>query len=172
MATTARVSPPANAAGGDPISGSALALQPESLQAFNRLYATLWSRGELEHNYKEIARLRNARTTNCVFCKNVRFEQAKVAGLTEAKVDLIRDNYASSALSDKEKLVIAYTDVFLKNPAALTDELKSAMTEHFSEAQIVELTAGLAMFMGFSKIAVSLGGMPDSLPVFTMPTPV
>ena len=45
------------------------------------------------------------------------------------------------------------------------------MLAHFTPAEIVELTAGLALFMGFSKIAVSLGGMPDALPVNVQPTP-
>jgi hypothetical protein len=35
----------------------------------------------------------------------------------------------------------------------------------------VELTAGLALFFGFSKIAIALGGIPDGLPVMEVPTP-
>jgi hypothetical protein len=47
------------------ISASVLAEQPEALVAFLRLYGTLWSHGEVEHSIKEIARLRNARITDC-----------------------------------------------------------------------------------------------------------
>jgi alkylhydroperoxidase family enzyme len=66
MASEARVGAPPNA-GDDPVSSSALAWQPETLAAFNQLYGTLWSRGVLDHSAKEMARLRNARVTNCVF---------------------------------------------------------------------------------------------------------
>jgi hypothetical protein len=45
------------------------------------------------------------------------------------------------------------------------------MLAFFTPAELVELTAGLALFMGFSKIAVALGGLPESLPVFVQPTP-
>lgn len=158
-------------AGNDPISGSALALQPEALAAFNQLYGTLWSRGVLDHPSKELARLRNARKTNCVFCKNVRFSQAKADGLSEDQVAQIEDAYESSDLSQRQKLILRYTDVFLTDPGAIDAALKSAMKKEFSDQEIVELTAGLALFMGFSKIAVSLGGMPESLPTFEMPTP-
>jgi hypothetical protein len=41
-----------------------------------------------------------------VFCKNVRFEQAITAGLTEEKVDLITDEYGNSKLTEKEKELI------------------------------------------------------------------
>jgi hypothetical protein len=45
------------------------------------------------------------------------------------------------------------------------------MLRHFKPAEIVELTAAISIFMGFSKIAVSLGGMPESLPLRIEPTP-
>ena len=170
MSSAARIQPPANA-GSDPVNGSALGHQPELLAAFNRLYATLWSRGVLDHPAKEIARLRNARITNCVFCRNVRFAQARADGLGEEQVELIRDDFERSALDERAKLIIRYADAFLKDPAGLEEETRREMLQRFSPAQIVELTAGLALFMGFSKIAVSIGGMPESLPTMVMPTP-
>jgi len=170
MSGQPRVKPPANA-GDDPIDGSALALQPETMAAFNQLYGTLWSRGVLDAPAKEIARLRNARTTNCVFCRSVRFDAAVEEGLSEDKVDQITDDFEVSDLCERDKLILRYTDKFLKDPGGLTDDIKAQMRDTFSDEQIVELTAGLALFMGFSKIAVSLGGMPDSLPRMVMPTP-
>jgi len=62
----ARIAPPEDA-GSDPISGSALGHQPESLLAFMKLYGTLWSHGILDHSTKEMARIRNARTVDCGF---------------------------------------------------------------------------------------------------------
>ncbi len=49
----------------DAISQSPLALQPEALARFLHLYGLLWSRGEVDHTAKEVARLRNARSTDC-----------------------------------------------------------------------------------------------------------
>ena len=170
MNAAARINPTANA-GNDAVNGSALAHQPQALAAFNTLYATLWSRGVLDHPAKEIARLRNARVTNCVYCRNVRFDQARQDGLGEDQVAMITDAFAESTLDARSKLIITYADVFLKNPAGMTDALRAQMRATFSPEQIVELTAALALFMGFSKIAVSIGGMPDSLPTMVIPTP-
>ena len=170
MSNGPRIRPPADA-GSDPVNGSALGHQPALLAAFNRLYATLWSHGELDHPAKEIARLRNARITNCVFCRNVRFARAREDGLEETQVEQITDDYAASDLDPRSKLIIRYADVFLKNPGGLDEQTRAEMLSTFTPAQIVELTAGLALFMGFSKIAVSIGGMPDSLPTMVVPTP-
>jgi alkylhydroperoxidase family enzyme len=58
------VSAPAGGSG-DPVRASALGHQPEALERFLRLYGVLWSRGVLEHATKEVARIRNARITDC-----------------------------------------------------------------------------------------------------------
>jgi len=165
-----RVKPP-RGGGGDPISGSALGHQPETLLAFLKLYGTLWSHGVLDQATKELARIRNARTVNCTICKSIRFDGARKEGLTEALVDQIRDGYETSELSARQKAVLRFTDAFLSPTPEPDASLRREMLAHFTPAELVELTAGLALFMGFSKIAVSLGGMPESLPVNVQPTP-
>jgi alkylhydroperoxidase family enzyme len=165
-----RVAPPRTDSP-DPIQASPLALQPELLQAFLRLYGTLWSHGALDHSTKEIARIRNARVIGCPICKAIRFAGARREGLDESVLDLVRDGHEASALSDRHKTVLRYVDVFLGDPGALPDELRGALLAHLEPAQVVELTAALALFMGFSKIAVALGGLPDEIPVHEQPTP-
>ena len=165
-----RVRPPATASA-DPIQASPLALQPDLLARFLRLYGTLWSRGELDHSTKEIARIRNARTIGRPICKAIRFSGARREGLTEDVLDLVRDGYQESALSERHKAVLRYVDAFLTDPGTLADDVRSALLDHFRPAQVVELTAAVALFMGFSKIAIALGGLPDRIPVHEQPTP-
>jgi alkylhydroperoxidase family enzyme len=85
---------------------------------------------------------------------------------------LIADGFEASALDARAKAVIRYTDVFLRGGHGLDDDLRAEMLTHFTPAQIVELTAGIALFMGFSKIAVSLGTAPADMPTMVVPTPV
>jgi AhpD family alkylhydroperoxidase len=154
--------PPALSEDADPaISKSALSEQPEALVAFLRLYGTLWSHGQLEQRIKEVARLRNARITNCAYCRSVRFEGARAEGLSEDRVDLIDDDYAISELSAREKVVLRFTDTFLREPGGLTDELRREVLDEFSASDVVELTTG---------IAVTLGPPPE-MPVMVVPTP-
>ncbi len=44
---------------------SRLAHVPELEAAFWKLYGEFWSNGALDHRTKEVARIRNARVTNC-----------------------------------------------------------------------------------------------------------
>jgi AhpD family alkylhydroperoxidase len=166
-----RIRPPSTESR-DPVQSSALAHQPELLGAFTRIYATLWSHGVVDHPTKEMTRLRNARITDCSFCRNVRFSKARADGLTEELVDEIQDGYRQSEmLTDRQKAALHFTDAFLRDPASDDPALRAELLRHFTPEQIVELAAGVALFMGFSKIAVALGQAPNDMPVLVMPTP-
>ncbi|HXQ61996.1 MAG TPA: carboxymuconolactone decarboxylase family protein [Acidimicrobiales bacterium] len=155
----------------DPARGFSAA-QPSLFASFERLYAVLWSGGVVDHPSKEVARLRNARVTGCRFCRNVRFARARQDGLTEELVELVADGYEASALSDAHKAVLHLADAFLVDPRAGVDvATRGSLVSHYGSAGTVELTAGLALFMGFSKIAVALGAFPDDFPTTVIPTP-
>jgi AhpD family alkylhydroperoxidase len=165
-----RLAPP-EAPGADAISSSVLAHQPELLRAFLRLYGTLWSHGVVDHPTKEVLRIRNARVTDCNYCKNVRFSEARRQGLDEASVSLVDDGWEASSLSERHKAALRLADAFLLDPHGLTREVRARLLEHFSAPEIVEMTAGLALFMGFSKITVVLGREPVAMPTTVVPTP-
>jgi alkylhydroperoxidase family enzyme len=66
--------------------------------------------------------------------------------------------------------VIRYVDAFLTDPHGLSPRLRRELLEQFRAEQVVELTAAVALFMGFSKIAIALGPPPD-MPTLVVPTP-
>ena len=156
---------------GHMIRDSALGLVPETLDAYLELNLRIWKSGPLRPAEIEMARLRNARTVNCVFCKSVRYDLAVADGLDEARVAMIDDDYEHSDLSEREKLILAYTDQYLGDPAAIGGALKSSLLECFSTAELVHLSMAIAHFNGFSRCAVALGGMPDDLPLMEISLP-
>ena len=153
------------------IRDSALGLVPETLDYYIALNRKVWECGPLAPAEIEIARLRNARTVNCVFCKSVRYDIAKADGLSEDKVAMIQDDFRESALSEREKLIVAFTDQFLNDPSGLTEQLKAELLAEFTSEALVHLSLVVAHFSGFSRCAVSLGGMPDELPTMEMSVP-
>ena len=155
----------------DPIQASPLALQPASLAAFLRCYGTLWSRGVLDQSTKEVARIRNARRVDCPICKAIRFAGARREGLTEDVVDRIRDDWSQRELTPRHKAALRAVDAFHDDAGALDAEARRALRAELKPEEIVELGAGIALFLGFSKIAVALGGLPDEIPVHEQPTP-
>ena len=92
MGSVARVEAPEQKTG-DVIRDSALGLVPETIDEIARLNRHVWRSGSVRASLLEIVRLRNARTVNCQFCKSVRYDLARQDGLTEDKVEQIRDSY-------------------------------------------------------------------------------
>lgn len=156
---------------GNMIADSALGLVPETLPAYLAMNRAIWESGPLKPAEIEIARLRNARKVNCVFCKSVRYDIARADGLSEEKVAMIEDDFESSDLGPREKLIIAFTDQYLTDPGGLGARLKGQLLDAFSAAELVQLSLAIAHFSGFSRCAVSLGGMPDELPIMEIPLP-
>jgi alkylhydroperoxidase family enzyme len=156
---------------GNMIRDSALGLVPETLDAYMAMNLSVWESGPLGPAELEIARLRNARKVNCVFCKSVRYDIAKADGLGEDKVAMIQDDFGSSELSDREKLILAFTDQILDDPGGLSEKLKSELLTEFTPDELVHLSMAVVHFSGFSRCAVSLGGMPEELPIMEISLP-
>jgi alkylhydroperoxidase family enzyme len=83
---------------------------------------------------------------------------------------MIGEDFETSELPPRYKLVVRYADVLIHDPAAVDDELRRALLDEFSPVEIVELTATITVAMGFSKAAIAWGP-PPTMPVTTVPTP-
>jgi AhpD family alkylhydroperoxidase len=143
---------------------------PEVWAAFNRYYGTLWSDGVVDEATKEVGRLRNARVTGCGICKNLRFDGAREAGLTEDHVDEITDGFGASDLSERWKTTIRLADALISDPASVGPGLGDELLAEFSATEIVELVATITTAIAFSKAAVAFGA-PDEMPTIVVPTP-
>jgi alkylhydroperoxidase family enzyme len=170
MSTTPRVS---SAIPGEPAHfGSVLAHQPDIAESFFALYGRFWGSDVLPARIKEVARMRNARVTECGFCRNVRFDKAVAQGLGEEVVDDITDGYEASAkLTLAEKAALKFTDALIHDPDLLTGDAKVALQRHLSPAQIAELGLGVTLFLALAKALITLGLEPEEMGRTVLPTP-
>ena len=59
----------------------------------------------------------------------------------------------------------------ISDPGPLTADERVAVEAHFSEAEIVELTLAVGLFVGFSKMIIAMGIKPASLDMRVVPAP-
>ena len=170
MTEKMRVGTPANKTG-HVIRDSSLGLVPETLQPILDLQDEIWHRASVGPAIIEMLRLRNARTVNCVFCKSVRYDIARNDGLTEDKVTQIDDGFGDSRLSEREKLVLAFADLYLRTPDRVDATIAARLRREFTPGQITHMAIALTTWHALSRCAVSLGGMPESLPVTEVSVP-
>jgi len=116
--------------------------------------------------------MRNARVTQCGFCRNVRFDKAVAEGLGEEVVDDITDGYQTSAkLTDTEKAVLVFTDALIHDPQLLTGDARAALQKYLTAAQIAELGLGVTLFLALAKVLITMGLEPEVMDRTVLPTP-
>lgn len=170
MSTIPRIS---SAIPGEPANfGNGLEHQPDIAESFRELYGAFWSSNVLSARLKEVARMRNARVTECGFCRNVRFDKALGQGLGEEIIDDIDWGYETSdKLTDAEKAVLKFTDAFIYDPELLIGDAEAALKRHVSPEQIAELGLGLTLFLALAKALITMGLEPEVMSRTVLPTP-
>jgi alkylhydroperoxidase family enzyme len=79
------------------------------------------------------------------------------AGATEAKIAEVATALTSELFDDREKTALEYAEAVTFTDRKVTEELFARVRAHFSEPEIVELTAAVALENFRSKFNVALG---------------
>jgi alkylhydroperoxidase family enzyme len=79
------------------------------------------------------------------------------AGASDAKIREVPQAAASPLFSEAERTALEYAEAMTVTGRAVTDALFDRLRTHFSEAQLVELTAAVALENFRSKFNIALG---------------
>jgi len=79
------------------------------------------------------------------------------AGVTEAKIAEVPTALTSELFDEGEKAALEYAEAMTFTDRKVSEDLFARVRAHFSEAQIVELTAAVALENFRSKFNVALG---------------
>lgn len=85
-------------------------------------------------------------------------------------MNLIEDGYEQH-LDKKSALALNLTDDIIGLPGRLNSDQLRELRQHFSEAEILEIALGVGLFMGMSKVLITLGLEPDQMDTTVLPTP-
>ncbi len=79
------------------------------------------------------------------------------AGASQDKVAEVARAATSDLFSERERAALGYAEAMTVTGRKVSDELFARVRAHFSEAQVVELTAAVALENFRSKFNVALG---------------
>jgi AhpD family alkylhydroperoxidase len=94
---------------------------------------------------KELAALKVAAMVGCEFCMDIGSALGRGSGITEEQLRDLPNYQESEAFSPLEKLVLEYAVKMTRTPVLIPDDLFGELRRHFDEAQLVELTAAIAL---------------------------
>ncbi|GAB4321423.1 MAG: carboxymuconolactone decarboxylase family protein [Dehalococcoidia bacterium] len=120
--------------------------RPELLRAFARLAATILRDGEVDPGLKQLVALLASRSAGCRYCQAHTAEGAARLGVDPAKVEAAFDFETSPLFDDRERAALRLARDAALVPNATEPAHFEALRQHFSDDQVVEIVAVIALF--------------------------
>jgi AhpD family alkylhydroperoxidase len=134
---------PARGSGIEPI--EVWAHQPKMMSGMGKFQGAVRKRHTVDERLKNLVELKGAQMIGCEFCVDLGSQICRNSGLSDEEL-LALPRYSQSGLfTEREKLALDYTVAVMRTPVEVTDELFAGMKEHFSDEQMVEITALLTV---------------------------
>jgi alkylhydroperoxidase family enzyme len=104
----------------------------------------------------EAARLRIAQINGCVFCLDFRTERDGVK-VEEEFLDAVTEWRTTDAFDERTRLSAEYAERYAEDHHNLDEEFWKRMTQHYSQAEIVELSMSIGSWLAFGRLNHVLG---------------
>jgi uncharacterized peroxidase-related enzyme len=105
----------------------------------------------LPKRYVELALLTVSLLNKCTYCVSHHAPKLAIQGVSEAGADRLLDYKDHPELDDTDKLVVEYAIAVTNHWSKTRDEIFDRLKQHFTEAQIVELTWRSALCGAFNR---------------------
>ncbi len=122
-----------------------MAHQPRVLKAYLEYEraARRWDR--VDPTLKHLAVMAAAATVGCSWCMDFSYWAREQQGVSPDKARALAGWREAECFSELERLVIEYAEAMSSTPAVVDDALAERLSRHLDEAQLVELTAAIAL---------------------------
>jgi uncharacterized peroxidase-related enzyme len=130
---------------------------PAALRHLMGLLIELRAAGTLPKRALELAIVTVSQLNACHYCVAHHKPFLVVEGVSAAGADRLLDYRDHPELDTVDKLVVEYAIAAWDHPGRIPDALFGRLREHFSEAQIVELTLRITLCGFFNKFNDALG---------------
>jgi AhpD family alkylhydroperoxidase len=175
-------------AGREPAHGSGIepvevwAYQPKMLSGMGKFQGAVRKAHGVDERTKNLVELKGAQMIGCEFCVDLGSQICRNSGFSDDELLAFPRYRTSDLFTEREKTALDYAVGVMRTPVDVSDELFARMKEHFSDEQMVELTALLTVVnldrfnaafgigaSGFSEGMVCVP--PDRPPVSREPAP-
>jgi AhpD family alkylhydroperoxidase len=110
----------------------------------------------LEPSLRELVNIRASQINACAFCLHMHLRDARKAGESQERLDLIGAWREAPVFSSRERAALAWTEaVTLVADTHVPDDIYDAARAEFSEQELVDLTMAVVTINGWNRLMVS-----------------
>jgi len=137
--------------GRDPQTGSGLepieiwAHQPKMMTGMGRFNQAVRKGKSVDERTKNLVELKGAQLIGCEYCVDLGSQICRNSGFSDEELLALPRYRQSELFTEPEKTALDYTVAVMRTPVEVTDDLFARMKEHFSDEQMVEITALLTL---------------------------
>ncbi len=140
------------------------AISPASMEPLLALAQGLKASG-LEHNLVELVKIRASQINGCAYCLYMHTRQARAAGESEERLNLLDAWRESPLYSDRERAALAWTEALtLVSQTHAPDEVYRELDAHFSDEEKVKLTMQIVTINAWNRIAIGFRSVHPAQP--------
>ncbi len=118
---------------------------PKMMMGMGRFNQAVRKGKSVDERLKYLVELKGAQMIGCEYCVDLGSQICRNSGLSDEELLALPGYRDSNLFTEREKLTLDYTMAVMRTPVEVTDELFAQMKEHFSDEQLVEITALLAL---------------------------
>ena len=128
-----------------------------SKETIDHLYASYSSldNSPLDRGLKLMIDVYVSQLNGCAFCCGHHIPEAREFGFAQEKLDTLIAWKTSKVFSQKERLVLSWCEALTAVDVGASAD-KDVLKEHFSEREIVDITACISLMNALNRIAIFL----------------
>jgi alkylhydroperoxidase family enzyme len=134
---------PAKGSGIEPI--EVWAHQPKMMMGMGRFNQAVRKGKSVDERIKYLVELKGAAMIGCEYCIDLGSQICRNSGFSDEELLALPRYRQSDLFTEQEKTALDYTVAVMRTPVEVNDELFARMKEHFSDEQMVEITALLTL---------------------------
>jgi len=120
--------------------------RPKVVKALAQMASAVWDKeSEVNLGFKRLVAYMASRTHGCNYSMAHAAEAAHRLGVDDAKLEAVIDYRTSPLFTEAERAALDFAVAAASQPNAVTDELFGRMRRHWTDAQIVEIAAAVAL---------------------------
>jgi uncharacterized peroxidase-related enzyme len=120
--------------------------RPKLVKALAQMASAVWDReSEVNLGFKRLVAYMASRTHGCNYSMAHAAEAAHRVGMGDAKLEAVTEYRTSPLFTEAERVALDFAVAAASQPNGVTDALFERMTQHWTDAQIVEITAAVAL---------------------------
>ena len=119
--------------------------QPKMMSGMGKFQGAVRKGDTVDERLKNLVELKGAQMIGCEFCVDLGSQICRNSGFSDEELLAVPRYRQSDLFTEREKLALDYTVAVMRTPVEVTDELFARMKEHFTDEQLVEITALLTV---------------------------